>query len=96
MHSYGNPGNQNYDAKLASSIYDYFNDYTNPFGLAALVSQWGNNGLKWRRPITYNVGLSANMFQQKLMLSTSYQARITDPLLVRISLPHSTGASSLR
>ena len=30
--SYGNPGNRNYDAKLASSIYDYFNDYTNPFG----------------------------------------------------------------
>ncbi len=92
--SYGNPGNQNYDAKLASSIYDYFNDYTNPFGLAALVSQWGNNGLKWQKTNTYNVGLSANMFQQKLMLSTSYQARITDPLLVRISLPHSTGASS--
>lgn len=92
--SYGNPGNQNYDAKLASSIYSYFTDYTNPFGLAALVSQWGNNGLKWQKTDTYNVGLTVNMFEQKLMLSTSYQARLTDPLLVRIDLPSSTGAVS--
>lgn len=92
--SYGNPGNQNYDAKLASSIYSYFTDYTNPFGLAALVEQWGNNGLKWQKTNTYNVGLTANMFEQKLSMSTSYQIRKTDPLLVRIDLPSSTGATS--
>lgn len=92
--SYGNPGNQNYDAKLASSIYTYFTNYTNPFGLAALVSQWGNSGLKWQKTDTYNVGLTVNMFQQKLSLSTSYQIRMTDPLLVRIDLPSSTGATS--
>ena len=92
--SYGNPGNQNYDAKLASSIYEYYTAYTNPFGLAAIVNQWGNSGLKWQKTDTYNVGLNVNMFDQKLMLSTSYQIRMTDPLLVRIDLPSSTGATS--
>lgn len=34
-YSLGNPGNQNYDAKLSSSIYMYNTAYSNPFGLAA-------------------------------------------------------------
>lgn len=92
--SYGNPGNQNYDAKLATSIYNYFNTYTNPFGLAALVNQWGNPGLKWQKTKTFNVGLTATMFDNRLNFNANYQIRKTEPQLVRIDLPGSTGASS--
>lgn len=92
--SYGNPGNQNYDAKLASSIYDYFTTYSNPFGLAALISQWGNNGLKWQKTKTFNVGVTGTFFNQKLNINANYQIRKTEPQLVRIELPSSTGVTS--
>jgi len=92
--SYGNPGNQNYDAKLASSIYNYFNIYTNPFGLAALVSQWGNAGLQWQKTKTFNIGLTTTLFNNRLNLTANYQTRKTDPQLVRIELPTSTGTTS--
>lgn len=92
--SYGNPGNQNYDAKLAASIYKFFNDYSNPFGIANIVEQWGNNGLKWQKTDTYNVGITATLFNNKLSLNADYQIRKSDPQLVRIDLPGSTGVSS--
>ncbi len=92
--SYGNPGNQNYDAKLASSIYQYTTIYTNPFGLSAIVEQWGNSGLKWQKTNTYNVGMTANMFNQRWTFNIDYQIRKTEPMLVRIDLPGSTGVSS--
>lgn len=92
--SYGNPGNQNYDAKLAASIYEFYNDYSNPFGIANIISQWGNSGLKWQKTNTYNVGLTATMFDNRLSLNADYQIRKTDPQLVRIDLPGSTGVTS--
>lgn len=92
--SYGNPGNQNYDAKLSTSIYNYFTTYSNPFGLAAIVYRWGNNGLKWQKTKTFNVGLTATMFQNKLNFNANYQIRKTEPQLVNIELPSSTGVTS--
>ena len=92
--SYGNPGNQNYDAKLAASIYKFMTEYTNPFGLSNIIEQWGNNGLKWQKTNTYNVGLTATMFDNRLSLNADYQIRKTDPQLVRIDLPGSTGVTS--
>lgn len=92
--SYGNPGNQNYDAKLAASIYNFITQYTNPFGIANMIEQWGNNGLKWQKTDTYNIGLSGTMFDNRLNFSADYQIRKTDPQLVRIDLPGSTGVTS--
>lgn len=92
--SYGNPGNQNYDAKLASSIYEYLNNYSNPFGLANFITQWGNSGLRWQKTQTYNVGVTATLFNHRLSLNADYQIRKTDPQLVRIDLPGSTGVTS--
>lgn len=93
-YSLGNPGNQNYDAKLSSSIYMYNTSYSNPFGLAAWVETWGNNNLKWQRTVTHNFGLDVQFFDSRLNLNFDYQMRDTDPLLVRIDMPTSTGAST--
>ena len=92
--SYGNPGNQNYDAKLAASIYNYLEGYSNPFGLANVIAQWGNNGLKWQKTNTYNVGITTTMFDNRLSINADYQIRKTDPQLVRIDLPGSTGVTT--
>lgn len=93
-YSLGNPGNQNYDAKLSSSIYMYNTFYSNPFGLAAAVTTWGNNNLKWQRTVTHNFGLDMQLFQSRLNLNIDYQMRDTDPLLVRIDMPASTGSTT--
>jgi len=93
-YSYGNPGNQNFDAKLASSIYRYVTNYANPFGMAAIVETWGNNNLKWQKTQTHNVGLNAQFFQNRLNFTVDYQYRKNDPMLLRIDLPSSTGATS--
>ncbi|MFR5657303.1 MAG: hypothetical protein ACLUDU_04610 [Butyricimonas faecihominis] len=39
-YSYGNPGNQNFDAKLSGNIYGYTTKYVNPFGLSAMINTW--------------------------------------------------------
>lgn len=39
-YSVGNPGNANLNAKMANSIYTYYTQYPNMFGLAALISSW--------------------------------------------------------
>ena len=91
--SYGNPGNQNYDAKLASSIYEYITKYSNPFGLAAIVNRWGNRGLEWQKTKTFNVGTTMTLFNGRLNFATNYQTRRTEPQLVTINLPGSTGVT---
>lgn len=93
-YTFGNPGNQNYDAKLSSSIYNYVTTGTNPFGLAALISTWGNNGLEWQRTMTHTFGIDVQLFNSRLNLTANYQIRKTDPLLVRIDLPASTGTTT--
>ena len=92
--SYGNPGNQNFDAKLAASIYQYNTLDANLFGLAAFINRWGNKYLEWQKTNTYNVGLNAQFFQNRLNFTFDYQYRTNDPMLVRIDLPTSTGTSS--
>ena len=93
-YTYGNPGNQNYDAKLSSSIYRYITSGTNPFGLAALISTWGNNSLEWQRTNTHTFGLDMQLFNNRINFTANYQIRKTDPMLVRIDLPASTGTTT--
>ena len=92
--SYGNPGNQNFDAKLAGNVYEYIRNNYNPFGMAASISKWGNKDLKWQKTQTYNIGMDAQFFQSRLNFTVNYQYRQNDPMLVNIDMPTSTGVST--
>lgn len=94
-YSVGNPGNTNLSAKMANSIYTYYTQYPNMFGLAALISSWGNSGLKWQRTNEHNVGVDIEMFHNRLRLSTDFFIKKTDPLLLSIDFPPSTGISQV-
>lgn len=94
-YTYGNPGDQNIDAKMSNSVYTYYNNYTSLFGLATFVSKWGNNDLRYKRMQTHNIGLNLGMFNNRLMLNANYQIRNSDPELMRIDIPTSTGASTV-
>ena len=94
-YSVGNPGNANLNAKMANSIYTYYTQYPNMFGLAALISLWGNSGLKWQRTNEHNVGIDIEMFHNRLRLSTDFFIKKTDPLLLSIDFPPSTGITQV-
>lgn len=94
-YSVGNPGNANLSAKMANSIYTYYTQYPNMFGLAALISSWGNSGLKWQRTNEHNVGVDIEMFHNRLRLSTDFFIKKTDPLLLSIDFLPSTGISQV-
>ena len=94
-YSVGNPGNANLNAKVANSIYTYYTQYPNMFGLAALISSWGNSGLKWQRTNEHNVGIDIEMFHNRLRLSTDFFIKKTDPLLLSIDFPPSTGITQV-
>ena len=94
-YSVGNPGNANLSAKMANSIYTYYTQYPNMFGLAALISSWGNSGLKWQRTNEHNVGIDIEMFHNRLRLSTDFFIKKTDPLLLSIDFPPSTGITQV-
>lgn len=94
-YSYGNPGNQNINAKLANNVYTYYTSYQNMFGLASVISQWGNKNLRWKRTTQHNFGINLDMFHSRLHLTADYTTRDTDPELITIQQPTSTGASSI-
>ena len=94
-YSYGNPGNQNINARLANNVYNYYTSYQNMFGLASVISQWGNRDLRWKRTTQQNFGINLDMFKSRLHLTADYTTRNTDPELITIEQPTSTGASSV-
>lgn len=94
-YSIGNPGNQNFDAKLASDVYIYSTAYPNMFGLATNVLKWGNTGLRWQRSQDQNWGIDLQMFKNRLRLTADYFIKKTDPLLLDNILPPSSGVTSI-
>lgn len=94
-YSIGNPGNQSFSSYMSSNMYSYSTTYSNPFGLGVNINAFGNSNLKWQKTIDQNVGFDLEIFNNRLRLNFDYFVKNTDPLLVSISLPISTGTSSI-
>lgn len=92
--SIGNPGNQNFDAYIAMNIYNYSTSYPNPFGLSAVIKDWGNKNLEWQKTIDKNFGLDIEVLDNRLKFTVEYFIKDTDPLLVSVTLPSSAGTIS--
>lgn len=94
-YSIGNPGNQNFSTYMSSNMYSYVSSYSNPFGLGTYLSSFGNPGLEWQKTIDQNFGIDVELFNSKVNLTFDYFTKDTDPLLVNITLPTSTGTSTI-
>ena len=94
-YSLGNPGNQNIDAKTVHSVYTYYTSYPNMFGLASVVSKWGNKDLKWQRTMTQNIGFDIEIFDSRFRLTADYTYKNSDPILLSITQPTSTGVETI-
>ena len=93
--SIGNPGNQNFDAYLSSGTYIYNSGYTNHFGTSAILSMFANTNLAWQKTIDKNWGIDLELFKSRLRISADYYHKVTDPLLVSVTMPPSLGFTSL-
>ena len=93
--SIGNPGNQNFDAYISMNVYGYSTAYPNPLGLSAIISTWGNNNLKWQKTLDQNYGIDLAFLKSRLKITVDYFVKTTDPLLVNVQTPTSTGTSQV-
>jgi TonB-linked SusC/RagA family outer membrane protein len=92
--SIGNPGNQNFSDYISMRIYRYNNDNRNPFGSSVILGNLGNKNLKWQKTLDRNIGLDLEVLDRRLRVNADYFNKVTDPLLVFIGIPSSTGTTS--
>jgi len=91
--SVGNPANQNFNDYISMRIYRYNNENRNPFGASTIISNMGNKDLKWQTTLDRNIGLNLSTFNNRLRFTGDYFVKSTDPLLVFVALPSSTGVT---
>lgn len=89
--SVGNPGNQNFDAGMIFNSYTYNSEYQNLFGLSSIISAFGNKDLEWQKTLDANIGFDLEMLDRRLRINFDLYKKTTDPLLVYINVPTSTG-----
>lgn len=89
--SIGNPGNQNFNDYISMRMYGYNITDRNIFGPGVIVNGGGNPNLRWQKSLNRNVGVEILAFNKRLRLDADYVNKLTDPLLVYIDIPTSTG-----
>ena len=89
--SIGNPGNQSFDSAQTLMTYAFQYGSMNYFGLGAILSQIGNKNLEWQVTVDKNIGIDLSLFNKRLSLTADYYYKVTDPLLIRVSTPLSSG-----
>ncbi|MBO9634790.1 MAG: SusC/RagA family TonB-linked outer membrane protein, partial [Chitinophagaceae bacterium] len=93
--SIGNPGNQNFSDYVSMRVYRYNNENRNPFGPSVIISNHGNPSLKWQKTLDRNLGLDLIILKNRLRINADYFVKTTDPLLVFVAVPSSSGATSV-
>ena len=92
--SIGNPGNQSFDSGRTLVTYYLQPGALNYFGIGALPNQIGNPNLEWQITQDKNIGLDLTMLDSRLSLTVDYYHKVTDPLLIGITMPLSSGTTS--
>lgn len=92
--SIGNPGNQNFDSSLSLTTFNYLYTSYNYFGMSSVLANLGNRNLEWQTTLDRNIGLDLTLFKERFNLTVDYYYKTTDPLLLAIGLPSSSGITS--
>ena len=92
--SIGNPGNQNFDSSLSLTTFNYLYTSYNYFGMSSVLANLGNRNLEWQTTLDRNIGLDLTLFKERFNLTLDYYYKTTDPLLLAIGLPSSSGLTS--
>lgn len=92
--SIGNPGNQNFDAYMSMKTFMYNTWNRNPFGLSVIINSFGNENLKWQKTTDFNIGLDGEILNRKVRMTIDAFRKYTDPLLIFLDLPSSSGTDN--
>lgn len=74
---------------------DYKNYPNGQYQIGIKPSLMANSNLKWETTEQYNVGLDLSLFKDRVNLTVDYYQKYTKNLLQAISIPPSTGFSSM-
>ncbi|WP_295124770.1 SusC/RagA family TonB-linked outer membrane protein [uncultured Chitinophaga sp.] len=89
----GLTGNQNFSSTSSVSTYNYQAAY-NYFGQGVVLSTLGNPNLKWQNTLQYSAGLDAQLLKNRISVQVNAYRKLTDPLVVAVTLPSSTGLTN--
>lgn len=88
----GVAGNQNF-GNVSQSVYNYYSSI-NSLGQGIYLSALGAPDLEWQSTQQISLGLDANLFNNRFNVQLNAYRKYTDPMVVAINLPPSTGLSS--
>ncbi len=88
----GYTGNQNFGSFQSTTVYA-FDGASNIFGQGYYVDQLGNPRLAWQKTLQTSVGIDLTALNNRLSLTLNGYNKDTDPLVVALNLPTSTGAN---
>lgn len=88
----GITGNQSF-GNVSQSIFDYDRN-VNRFGQGIFLSALGAPDLEWQRTRQTSIGVDGTFFKNKLNIQFNAFDKYTDPLVVAVTLPASTGLSN--
>lgn len=92
--SIGKLGNQNFSSYNSTNTYEYNTDLQNMFGMGSSISTFGNTTLEWQRTLDYNLGANMALFGNRLKLDFNIYKKVTDPMVVSVTIPSSVGTTS--
>ena len=92
--SIGNPGNQNFSSSKTLTTFNFQLASMNYFGMGAVLNQLRNPDLDWQITLDKNIGIDMTLIDKRLNITADYYHKVTDPLLINISMPLSSGTSS--
>lgn len=88
----GVTGNQNF-GNVSQSVFNYNTD-VNRFGQGISLVALGAPDLEWQRTRQTSIGMDLTLFNNKLNVQLNAYDKFTDPLVVAVTLPSSTGLSA--
>ncbi|MDE6377986.1 MAG: SusC/RagA family TonB-linked outer membrane protein [Duncaniella sp.] len=94
--SYGYTGSVKFNSYQAITTYQYSTDYLHFAGVGAIPITMANPDLTWQTTKKFNVGLTSSLFGDRFNLNADYYRENTTDMLCDVSLPPSSGASSVK
>lgn len=94
--SYGFTGSVKFSPYQAIATYKYLISNVHLGGVGAVPMAMPNPDLTWQTTKKFNVGITSSFFGERLNVNFDYYNEYTDDMLIDISLPPSSGATTVK
>ncbi|WMI64168.1 SusC/RagA family TonB-linked outer membrane protein [Aestuariibaculum sp. YM273] len=91
--SVGKTGNQGFGNLSDVSVYGFLTSVNN-FGQSIDLNTLANPDLEWQKTLDYSFGVEATLLNNRISTQFNVYKKLTDPLVVSIDKPSSTGVVS--